>query len=81
MVEGHRCPQECCVHSKMYLEKGESKHILMVWCVIFFVMVMQFEKGNGGLPISVSTPSMNQMDFKFSGWNTWCHYPKKRIWR
>ena len=36
MVEGHRCPQEWCGHAKMYLEKGESKHILMMWCAICF---------------------------------------------
>ena len=79
MVEGHGCPQACCGHAKMY--KGESNHILMMWCGICFVMVMQYEKGNGGLPISFSTAYMNQMDFKFLGWHTWCHYPKERIWR
>ena len=36
MVEGHRCPQACCGHAKMYLEKGESKHIFMMWCAICF---------------------------------------------
>ena len=28
-------------------------------------MVMQFEKGNGGLPISVGTAYMKQMDLSF----------------
>ena len=36
MVEGHRCPQAWCGHAKMYLEKGGSKHILMMWCAICF---------------------------------------------
>ena len=30
-----------------------------------FIMVMHFEKGNGGSPISFSTTYMNQMEFKF----------------
>ena len=30
-----------------------------------FVIVMQFEKGNGGLPISFGTACMNKMDLNF----------------
>ena len=75
------CPQACRGHAKMYLEKGESKHILMMWCAIFFRYGIHFEKGNGGLPISFSTSYINQMDFKFPGWHTWCYYPKERILR
>ena len=53
--------------------KGKSKNIFNDVVHRVFVMVMQFEKGNGGLPISFSTAYMNQMDFKFLGWHTWCH--------
>ena len=80
MVEGHRCPQECCGHAKMYLEKGESKCILRIWCAyLFSLWLCSLRKEMEDYQSLVRTAYMNQMVFKFLGWNTWCHYPKERI--
>ena len=81
MVEGHRFPQEFFGHAKMYLEKWESKHILMMWCAICFHYVYAVPKRERRITNLFWYCIYEANGVKFLVWHTWCQYPKERIWR